>query len=257
MTKKQTNSQQQEAKSQKSMKLTKEQIQYIDDYLLRSGVTYWDVRMEILDHFILAIEEKMELNETSINEALLEVTTAFGNSVQERHLVNKDRTNVVFSGTFTNNKGFKALESEKRKQIRKQYLKQYLEQFQKNFVSHRFYIDFIFFTTILYLSAQFFAEWFSLIAAAWICLEIVRRLYTTNNFIAVSNSLHVDISSKVLCVFLVIVMNTYNFIGLLESSEHFFWKVTIMLLIYPIIKTSLRVHENIRMQYKKYHNLIA
>jgi len=239
------------------MKLSKEQIQHIDDYLQRSGVTYWDVRMEILDHFILAIEKKMETSKISLNEALLEVTTAFGNSVQERHLVNNDRTKVLFSGTFTNNKGFNKLEGEKRKQIRKQYLKRYWAQFQKNFVSHRFYTDVILYTIILYLSSQFFAEWFSLIAAGWICLEIAKTLYTTSNFRAASNSLHVDISSKILCVFLVLAMNAHNFTRLLEDREYLFWKATIMLLLYPIIKTSLYVHKNMRMQYKKYRALVT
>ncbi|GAB5563408.1 MAG: hypothetical protein Wins2KO_04710 [Winogradskyella sp.] len=38
------------------MKLTKAQIQYIDDYLKRKGIQYWDVRIEMVDHLVSDIE---------------------------------------------------------------------------------------------------------------------------------------------------------------------------------------------------------
>jgi hypothetical protein len=42
------------------MKLTKENIVFIDKYLQNSGVFYYDVRVEMLDHVATAVEKKME-----------------------------------------------------------------------------------------------------------------------------------------------------------------------------------------------------
>ena len=42
------------------MKLTKEQITYIDDYLKHHKVKYWDIRIELLDHIVTTVEEKLE-----------------------------------------------------------------------------------------------------------------------------------------------------------------------------------------------------
>jgi hypothetical protein len=43
------------------MKLTKENIQFIDNYLKNSEVIYYDIRMEMLDHVATAVEQKMEV----------------------------------------------------------------------------------------------------------------------------------------------------------------------------------------------------
>lgn len=42
------------------MKLIQEQFQFIDNYLLNSGVEYLDVRMEMNDHIASAIEDEMQ-----------------------------------------------------------------------------------------------------------------------------------------------------------------------------------------------------
>ncbi|WP_299524257.1 hypothetical protein [Winogradskyella sp.] len=38
------------------MELTKEQIQYIDNYLKDKGIKYWDVRIEMVDHLVSDME---------------------------------------------------------------------------------------------------------------------------------------------------------------------------------------------------------
>ncbi len=42
------------------MKLTKQQIQFINTYLINSNVIYIDIRYEMIDHIATAVEEKME-----------------------------------------------------------------------------------------------------------------------------------------------------------------------------------------------------
>lgn len=43
------------------MKLTSENIKFIDNYLKNSEVIYYDIRMEMLDHIATAIEQKMKV----------------------------------------------------------------------------------------------------------------------------------------------------------------------------------------------------
>ncbi len=40
------------------MKLTKSEIQFIDDHLKTQGIGYWDIRLEMVDHIACKIEER-------------------------------------------------------------------------------------------------------------------------------------------------------------------------------------------------------
>ena len=54
-------------------KLTKEDIQFIDNYLLRSEVVYKDIRVEMIDHIATAVEARMQ----SENEVFYDVFKAY------------------------------------------------------------------------------------------------------------------------------------------------------------------------------------
>lgn len=51
------------------MKLSKENIQFIDNYLKNSEVIYYDIRLEMLDHISSAIEHKIELENIDFYDA--------------------------------------------------------------------------------------------------------------------------------------------------------------------------------------------
>lgn len=51
------------------MKLTAENIQFIDNYLKNSEVIYYDIRMEMLDHVATAVEQKMEAENLGFYDA--------------------------------------------------------------------------------------------------------------------------------------------------------------------------------------------
>lgn len=51
------------------MKLSKEEIQFIDNYLQQSDVVFVDVRAEITDHVASAVEEKMNLENITFYDA--------------------------------------------------------------------------------------------------------------------------------------------------------------------------------------------
>ncbi|WP_338376097.1 hypothetical protein [uncultured Flavobacterium sp.] len=53
------------------MKLTEEQIDLIDAYLVKKGIKYLDVKLEIVDHIAIEIEEKMQNENLNFNDALL------------------------------------------------------------------------------------------------------------------------------------------------------------------------------------------
>jgi len=241
------------------MKLTTEEIQNIDEYLQRSGVTYWDVRMELLDHFIEAIEEKIATTELSFDEALMEVTVAFGNDIQERYLLNRDRTGVIASGIFSNNKGFRELEEEKRKQNKKKYIKLLREQLKHNFMSTHFYADYLSFALVLYISFQYYIDWIFLVITIWLGYEILRTMYTTRKYKFTQYSLRGEMSSKVLSVFFSLTINPLMmmYINTKLKVNYIFWVVICMLLLYPIMKAGISIHKIIYNQYKKYHELIS
>ncbi len=50
-------------------KLIKENIQFIDNYLLKSGVIYKDIRVEMIDHVASAVEERMQTNNAIFYDA--------------------------------------------------------------------------------------------------------------------------------------------------------------------------------------------
>lgn len=51
------------------MKLTPENIKFIDNYLKNSEVIYYDIRMEMLDHVATAVEQKMETKNLDFYDA--------------------------------------------------------------------------------------------------------------------------------------------------------------------------------------------
>ncbi len=43
------------------MKLSKDQIKYIDDYLIEGGIKFWDIRLELIDHFASKLEKQEQI----------------------------------------------------------------------------------------------------------------------------------------------------------------------------------------------------
>ena len=91
------------------MKLNKDQIATIDDYLKKNGVKYWDVRLEMIDHLASKLEEKPRL---VLDDKLLK--DEFGNILDLNTLVNikkrfigKKYRNLIFNEIKNFFKSFK------------------------------------------------------------------------------------------------------------------------------------------------------
>ena len=74
------------------MKLSKQNILFIDTYLKNSDVNYFDIRMEMLDHIATAVEEKM-------NSESLEFYHGFKNYMLEnkKELINRNEKLMKWS----------------------------------------------------------------------------------------------------------------------------------------------------------------
>jgi hypothetical protein len=55
------------------MQLTKSQLEYIDAVLIKSGVKYWDIRIEMLDHIVFGVEQEMTKGITFEQAVFLEI----------------------------------------------------------------------------------------------------------------------------------------------------------------------------------------
>ncbi|SDM11169.1 hypothetical protein [Kriegella aquimaris] len=104
--------------------LTKDQILFIDDYLKRNKVKYWDVRMELLDHVASAIEDELKKS-ISFEQALQNVHLSFGNKKTSKSL-NKSRTAwIINESIYADNSGYKKFIGDKQKALQSNLRKMY------------------------------------------------------------------------------------------------------------------------------------
>ncbi|WP_296382441.1 hypothetical protein [Winogradskyella sp.] len=134
------------------MKLSKEEIKFIDNYLIKSEVKFWDVRLELLDHIVSSVEDKIENEGVSFNEALLETHRGFGNQFIEFGVPNKD---FFGKGLYQSNIGFKKFIRKKQKEIGRKHRKNYRKTFLSFLTSSRFIVEFILLDITIYSIYQF------------------------------------------------------------------------------------------------------
>ena len=72
------------------MKLTKEQIKQIDNYIFSCGIEWFDVRMELVDHFANSLEHKLEENPSlDFKQAIINEHKSFSDRGFEKLLKTK------------------------------------------------------------------------------------------------------------------------------------------------------------------------
>ena len=74
------------------MKLTKDQIQFIDTYLINTNILYIDIRYEMMDHIATAVEEKMEAENLDFHDAFKNYMVA-----NKSELMNNNKSSKFFS----------------------------------------------------------------------------------------------------------------------------------------------------------------
>lgn len=121
------------------MPLTQTQIQYIDNYLIKNGVNYWDVRLELLDHIVLAVEAKMQSDNLGFIEALAEVHHNFGNALKPpRYQDDYYLEKTLYQG----NNGFQKFTQNKQQELTKRYSKLYRKTLGSFLMSKGFLLEY-------------------------------------------------------------------------------------------------------------------
>ncbi|EDP96980.1 hypothetical protein U8527_01535 [Kordia algicida OT-1] len=239
------------------MKLTQEQIQYIDDYLQRSGVTYWDVRAELLDHIASAIEEEITTNKSTFEEALKSVSLSFGNQVRKGYILNKDNTKWIPAGTFSDGEGFKKLQREKQKQIGKKNLKAYWKQVCQLFFSARFYAEFLLMILLVMTTAQYSEKTSLLLGFIYLFYPFLPIGYKYFKGEIPKKSLHIHMSM----IGLVLWLNLFNLVPngyqiFFDTKLDFQIYAWMLILVFPFIKASFVRYHTVCKEYKKQYDLI-
>lgn len=238
------------------MKLSEQQIQYINNYLQRSGLKYWDVRMEILDHIVVAVEEKMQQSDALFKEALIEVVDGFGNKTKKRYVLNKDNTQWILAGMFSDGVGFRKLQEEKQKQIGKKYSKIYWNTFLNQFKSILFYLQFMVYILSLCILYQYSPKLATFAAFILLFLPLVWLIFDSLIKEFTRNSLHLQM---VLWTFLIyttsfsLITNGYNMF--FDEKMKFIWMISILIFLFPFVRISLLRYREVHQTIKKYYQL--
>jgi len=91
------------------MKLTKEQIKQIEDYIEACGVKWYEVKMELVDHFATSLEKKLKKNSNvDIKQAIVNEHKNFSNQGFKKLLNIKTKAveNQFYKQVFKNLKSF-------------------------------------------------------------------------------------------------------------------------------------------------------
>ncbi|WP_420552145.1 hypothetical protein [Tenacibaculum aiptasiae] len=113
------------------MELTEKQIQFIENRLENDGVKYWDIRIEMLDHVVTDVENKLENGEK------------FKTAVQESFL------SLGWKENF-NGSNFEGIMQRKQNVFAKEYRKRYWKYFKNSIVKTSSLVLFLSFVTLLY-----------------------------------------------------------------------------------------------------------
>ncbi len=144
------------------MKLTKEQIQQIDDYIVACDIKWYDVKMELVDHFATSLEEKLEENPT----------LDFKQTIVNEHKSFSDQ-------------GFKKLLNTKTKAVEKQFYKQVFKHLKSFFKLPKIFISVSIFYGLLLLmnlveNKEYFFVVLTIILLA-IIIQVFARIMAYNN----------------------------------------------------------------------------
>lgn len=132
------------------MKLSKDQIKFIDQYLIKNEVKFWDVRLELLDHIVSSVEDKINMESLSFEEAMLEVHRGFGNQLIKGSVTSsEDWTN----GLYQANNGFKKFIRTKQRELARKHRRLYRKTFPKFLTSGSFTLEFFAIIAAVYLIA--------------------------------------------------------------------------------------------------------
>ncbi|WP_179353393.1 hypothetical protein [Winogradskyella vidalii] len=237
------------------MNLTKEEIQFIDNYLIKNEVKYWDVRLELLDHIVSAVEEKIAKEGISFNEALLEVHRGFGNQFIEFGV---PKSKIFECGLYQSNIGFKKFTRNKQKELGRKYRKMTWNHLIVKFSIFKFWLEYLTVIVLFIMLYQFKPELCFPIGLLVLILPTIYSAYYALKDKSTRKSLNFAMATSSAMA----VWSLYNlsFYILKDSHEnvanmpHGFF-VIVTCLFYPMIRATIEVYQNVYKENKKTFNL--
>ncbi len=192
------------------MKLSKENLVFIDDYLIKNKVKHWDVRMELTDHIARLLEEE-NVTEENFKAELLKIHISFGNKINNYRL-NKDNTAWIKDNTiYHDNSGFQKLVQEKRKELKRKYRIAIINIFKKLFTAPIFLMVYF---ALLYSAVRFFEyltpKYFQIFFGVFVLIMFIINTYLLVS-VKVKKSLALDTVGGMFFGFLMLFIQIFSF----------------------------------------------
>jgi hypothetical protein len=238
------------------MKLVKEEIQFIDNYLIKNGVNYWDVRLELLDHIVSAVEDRIENEGVSFNEALIEVHKGFGNT---GNAFGSGLTSVFNKALYSDNKGFKKFTLSKQKELGRKLRKQIWRKVLDNFKTPKFLLECIVIIFSLFIVIQYSKKSALILGIAFIFAPYTYVLYYSINKKFIRKSLNMSLVTNQLFSLIMLVqlpLNTMNLFYEKEEPKPYMVFIIIILVLYPFVRSSIDIYLKTANKYKVYYKLM-
>ena len=227
------------------MKLTKEEIQFIDNYLIKNDIKFWDVRLELLDHIVSAVEDKITTKGISFNEALLEVHRGFGNQfirfgVHENEIFEK--------GLYQSNIGFKKFTRRKQKEVGRKYRILTWTYIKEQLASPIFILEYIAFIGLFLGFCNLFPKYTFLFGLLILIIPNIYSIYlyikdkTTRKSLSYGMATSSTMLSWTLYNLVFYILKDYY--GTTEQMPHIIF-VIITCVFYPFIRATIKVYRKV------------
>jgi len=237
------------------MKLTKEEIKFIDNYLIKNEVKFWDVRLELLDHIVSAVEDKIANDGVSFNEALLEVHRGFGNQIIAFGVHNSE---IFEKGLYQNNIGFKKFTRTKQKELGRKYRKITWKHLKTKLTDFRFLLEYFAFVILFFSIYKFSPKSCFSIGLLVLILPNLHVIYYSvkDKFTRKSLSFAMATGSA---MFIWTLYNLSFYIlkdyyeGMANMPHIIF--VAVACLFYPLVRTNIEVYKEVYQENKDNYNV--
>ncbi|MUU79043.1 hypothetical protein [Winogradskyella endarachnes] len=237
------------------MKLTKQEIQFIDSYLIKNEVKFWDVRLELLDHIVSAVEDKMTNEGISFNEALLDVHRGFGNQFIE-YGVSKNK--IFEKGLYQSNSGFKKFIRQKQKELGRKYRKIIWKHLKIKFSTFKFWLEYASVILLFIILYQFKPEACFGVGLLVLILPTIYSSYYSFKDKSTRKSLSFSMAtSSAMAVWSLYNLSFYilknNYENVLSMPHSFF--AIVACVFYPMIRVNIEVYKKVYNENKKTFDL--
>jgi hypothetical protein len=236
------------------MKLTKPQIQFIDNYLVKNKVKFWDVRLELLDHIVSAVEDKIENDGVSFNEALLDAHRSFGNQLIKGSIAADE---VWTKGLYQSNIGFEKFANKKQQQLSKGYNKQFLKLATSSFLNYKFYLELVVLTLIMLTIYSFSEKVAGFTSLGFIAIPYIYVVFNSVKSQFSLKSLKISMISQLMGTLIFIpicAINLFYFAKNEDGSNIYTYIILLFALTYIPVRIASKlffdVYTKIRLNYK-------